>query len=84
MAFHAKLGIHDAPASPSLTSAFQPPWKADPANSFFPVAMRHLFGVIMDLSNVQDFLQFCESIDLTDVNGATFKVGSEVTGTIEA
>lgn len=38
----------------------------------------------MDLSNVQDFLQFCDSIDLTDVDGATFKVGSEVTGTIEA
>lgn len=38
----------------------------------------------MDLSNEQDFLQFCESIDLSDVDGATFVVGSEVTGTIEA
>jgi len=37
----------------------------------------------LDLSNEQDFLQFCASIDLTPVAGATFQVGSEVTGTIE-
>lgn len=38
----------------------------------------------IDLSNEQDFLQFCASIDLTAVDGATFMVGSEVTGTIDA
>lgn len=38
----------------------------------------------IDLSNEQDFLQYCESIDLTPMAGATFQVGSEVTGTIEA
>jgi hypothetical protein len=38
----------------------------------------------LDLSNEQDFLQFCDSIDLTDFAGATFMVGSEVTGTVEA
>lgn len=37
----------------------------------------------LDLSNEQDFLKFCASIDLTPVAGATFQVGSEVTGTIE-
>lgn len=39
---------------------------------------------ILDLSNEQDFLQFCDSIDLTALAGATFQVGSEVTGTVEA
>ena len=38
----------------------------------------------LDLSNIDDFLQFCDSIDLTDVAGATFQVGSDVTGVIEA
>lgn len=38
----------------------------------------------IDLSNQQDFLQFCDSIDLTAVAGATFQVGSDITGTIEA
>lgn len=38
----------------------------------------------IDLSNEQDFLQFCDSIDLTELAGATFQVGSEVTGVIEA
>lgn len=37
----------------------------------------------IDLSNEQDFLQFCDSIDLTPFDGATFQVGSEVTGVIE-
>ncbi|MFC5550254.1 hypothetical protein [Massilia aerilata] len=38
----------------------------------------------LDLSNEQDFLQFCDSIDLTQHVGATFQVGSEVTGVVEA
>jgi hypothetical protein len=70
--------------APTIPSAFHAHWKAVPANSFFPVAMRQLFGVFMDLSNVQDFLQFCDSIDLSACDGATFKVGPEVTGVIEA
>lgn len=37
----------------------------------------------LDLSNKQDFLKFCESIDLTPFVGATFQVGSEITGVIE-
>jgi hypothetical protein len=74
---------------PVFPSAFHARWKASTAYSFYPVALRHLFGVVhmyntLDLSNEQDFLQFCDSIDLTSVAGATFQVGSEVTGTIEA
>jgi hypothetical protein len=38
----------------------------------------------IDLSNEQAFLEFCDSIDLSAYNGATFTVGSEVTGVIEA
>jgi len=38
----------------------------------------------LDLSNEQAFLQFCDSIDLTQHAGATFQVGSEVTGIVEA
>jgi hypothetical protein len=38
----------------------------------------------IDHSNLDDFLQFCDSIDLTPYAGATFQVGSEVTGIIEA
>jgi hypothetical protein len=36
-----------------------------------------------DLSNEQAFLEFCNSIDLSAYQGATFTVGSEVTGVIE-
>lgn len=36
----------------------------------------------LDLSNEQSFLEFCDSIDLSAYNGATFQVGSEVTGVI--
>lgn len=38
---------------------------------------------MIDLSNEQDFLQFCDSIDLTPYAGATFEVDSEITGVIE-
>ena len=38
----------------------------------------------LDQSNLQDFLQLCDSIDLSQYAGATFQVGSEVTGVIEA
>jgi hypothetical protein len=38
----------------------------------------------IDLSNEQSFLEFCDSIDLSAYNGATFQVGSEVTGIITA
>jgi hypothetical protein len=38
---------------------------------------------VIDLSNEQDFLKFCDSIDLTAHAGATFEVDSEVTGVIE-
>jgi hypothetical protein len=53
-----------------------------------PVALRHLFGVVhmynsIDLSNEQDFLDFCNDIDLTPYAGATFEVDSEITGVIE-
>lgn len=73
---------------PRLPPAFQTHWKAVTAYSFYPVALRHLFGVVhmynsIDLSNEQDFLKFCDSIDLTPFDGATFQVGSEVTGVIE-
>lgn len=37
----------------------------------------------IDLSNEQAFLEFCDSIDLSAYGGATFTVGSEVTGVIE-
>ena len=37
-----------------------------------------------DLSNLDDFLQFCDSIDLSDLAGATFQVGTDITGVIEA
>jgi hypothetical protein len=36
----------------------------------------------LDLSNEQDFLAFCDSIDLSPMEGAYFAVGSEVTGII--
>lgn len=36
----------------------------------------------IDISNEQSFLEFCDSIDLSQYNGATFQVGSEVTGVI--
>jgi hypothetical protein len=36
----------------------------------------------LDISNEQDFLAFCDSIDLSSMEGAYFTVGSEVTGTI--
>jgi hypothetical protein len=38
----------------------------------------------LDLSNEQDFLKFCDSIDLSQHAGATFQVGSDVTGVVEA
>lgn len=37
----------------------------------------------IDLSNEQAFLEYCNSIDLSAYNGATFMVGSEVTGVVE-
>lgn len=37
----------------------------------------------IDISNEQAFLAYCDAIDLSAVAGATFQVGSEVTGTIE-
>lgn len=65
-----------------------PPGKPARLTPFIPVALRHLFGVVhmynvIDLSNEQDFLKFCDSIDLTPYAGATFEVDSEVTGVIE-
>lgn len=38
----------------------------------------------VDLSNEQAFLEYCNAIDLSEFHGATFQVGSEVTGVIEA
>jgi hypothetical protein len=37
---------------------------------------------IIDHSNEQAFLEYCNSIDLSDYHGATFQVGSEITGVI--
>jgi hypothetical protein len=37
----------------------------------------------VDISNEQAFLEFCDSIDLSAMKGATFEVGSEVTGTVD-
>lgn len=36
----------------------------------------------IDISNELSFLEFCDSIDLSQHNGATFQVGFEVTGVI--
>lgn len=36
----------------------------------------------IDISNEHSFLEFCNSIDLSQFNGATFQVGFEVTGLI--
>lgn len=36
-----------------------------------------------NLSNEKDFLQFCDSIDLTPLKGAYFEVDNEVTAVID-
>lgn len=36
-----------------------------------------------NLSNEKDFLQFCDSIDLSSIKGAYFEVDNEVTGVID-
>ena len=36
----------------------------------------------IDLSNMEAFLKYCDSIDLSAYHGATITVGSEVTGVI--
>jgi len=36
----------------------------------------------IDLSNMDTFLEYCDSIDLSAYCGATITVGSEVTGVI--
>lgn len=60
--------------------------KAVLGHSFYPPAFAELTRSITmqdhDLSNVQDFLAFCDSIDLSSMEGAYFAVGTEVTGTI--
>jgi len=67
--------------------SFQPTWKAVTAYSFYPrryaASIWSSYMYNLDLSNKQDFLKFCESIDLTPYVGATFQVGSEITGVIE-
>jgi hypothetical protein len=61
--------------------------KAVNGYSFSPVAFAALTLEFLqmnsiDLSNEQAFLEYCNAIDLTALNGATFMVGSEVTGVI--
>lgn len=36
----------------------------------------------IDISNMDAFLKYCDSIDLSAFNGATITVGSEVTAVI--
>lgn len=36
-----------------------------------------------DISNQESFLQFCDSIDLTSIQGAYFEVDNVVTGVID-
>jgi hypothetical protein len=61
--------------------------KPSTATPFSPVAFAALtLGVsqmnTIDLSNMEAFLEYCDSIDLSAYSGATITVGSEVTGVI--
>jgi hypothetical protein len=61
--------------------------KPSTATPFFPrrfcgIDLGVLQMATIDISNEHSFLEFCNSIDLSQFNGATFQVGFEVTGLI--